>query len=270
MKFFYLLFTFPIFFSGLLKAQTHECNVFNDKFNFSIYSIIFPDLTNDPTGEIYVDIWSKGFYYDEKDNSHPSGTGILSVISKSGDRMFFAGTFKYGVPIGTIRVYDKSGNCIEYYFNSGKIVSQKVISEESILKEENIIVGAAIIGKLLWEGGKWILKNSESSKTNCSKGQSSSYKSNRSYHSTAESSSNAPCKISVKNDGTVSGRPYFVATISKGKNSIEYGFYFHEGGVLKDKGYWEYTVIENEDFLGKTLDEAKQKILEISCSKLNK
>jgi len=91
--------------------------------------------------------------------------------------------------------------------------------------------------------------------------------------SSSPSSSSASCTITVKSDGTTSsGKPYFVATITNGKKTKDYGFYYHKwsGFGSSREGYYEYNLVEYEDYLGETLDEAKVKLVEINCEKLNK
>ncbi len=211
------LFTFAAFFYSFnyqVIAQKKTCEIY-EKNPFPIYSIIIPQLTNNSKGEIYVDIWSDGFYTDEKDAEHPSGTGTLSFQTKTGQRNFFAGTFKYGVPIGKIKHYDKDGNIIEYEFNDGKISNQKVISQESDLSEENIIMGAALIGKLLWEGGKWIFNNNESN------GNGNSSKNiNRSNSSNLYSTKDENDKVTVNIDNLILPHPEFKLYLFKSYESI--------------------------------------------------
>jgi hypothetical protein len=63
-----------------------------------------------------------------------------------------------------------------------------------------------------------------------------------------------------------------VATITNEKKTEDYGFYYHKwsGFGSSKEGYYEYNLIEYEDYLGETLDEAKVKLVEINCAKLNK
>lgn len=90
-----------------------------------------------------------------------------------------------------------------------------------------------------------------------------------------KSDQNLPCKIEIVKSGKLnSGRPYYDTKISNGKNSIDYDFYFNEASSnwKYKKGYYELREFSGIDevFLGETLEEAKEKILEICCKELNK
>lgn len=78
------------------------------------------------------------------------------------------------------------------------------------------------------------------------------------------------CTITVKSEGTIGeNKPYYIATINNGSKTKTFGFYYQESNTWKSsKGYYEYCLIENERFLGETLDEAKEKIRGIVCKEL--
>jgi hypothetical protein len=83
---------------------------------------------------------------------------------------------------------------------------------------------------------------------------------------------NYSCKISIENDNVErnsEGGPYFVATVSMGGKEEKFRFYHIEGFFQHEEGYYENVTLGIGDFIAKSFDEAKAKILDKLCKELN-
>jgi hypothetical protein len=160
-----LLFLTTFFVTVAVSQDIQKCNVFDENTISPIYEIILPGLSTDIDGIVFVDIWSEGFYIEGDELSKISGTGILSAINTNGKRIYYAGTFKKSIPIGSMRLYDDKGNCQEYNFIDGKIVGSIHVIKNVLLNDESIIKGSTFQGKLRWEVDKWVYTKSSSGST---------------------------------------------------------------------------------------------------------